>query len=333
MGGQSYSVRYGDLGPANFASTDTSGLAITSATGDTVLIGGMGNDSITSGTGNHLIYAHSGNDSIVINGSGNKTIDGSSGTDSLTINYSGITSLSSYTSTISGDYTVLTDASGNVIQYKNIESLTVGSYAYTNNTSSKYFYSASERAVYLYQGGTLSGSNFGSGPFFDLQGTSNNLRIVGSGAVDSVSMSGFSRTGTGAATGNVVISLGEGNDTITFAKLANGDSIDMGAGDDIVEVTVDAYQSPQTLANLNVSKLDGGAGSDTLSFTSTGFTTHTDGAVLRLTTGNATNFENLIGTYYADTIYGNDSSNYLYGYSGGGIGNDVIYGLGGNDFY
>lgn len=53
---------------------------------------------------------------------------------------------------------------------------------------------------------------------------------------------------------------------------------------------------------------------------------------MRLTTGNATNFENLIGTYYADTIYGNDSSNYLYGYSGGGIGNDVIYGLGGNDF-
>ena len=330
LGGQAYSVHYGDLGPVNFASTDTGGLVITSGVGDTALIGGMGNDSITSGNGSHLIYAHGGNDSILINGPGNKTIDGGSGVDSLTINYAGIAGLGSFVSTISGDYTVLTDSAGNVLQYKNIESLTVGSYAYTNNTSGKYFYSASEHAVYLYQGGTLS--SMMGGPLRDLEGTASNLHIIGSGSGDSISLSGMSRTGTGAATGNLVVALGMGNDAITFAKLANGDSVDMGAGDDIVEVTVDAYQSPQTLANINVSKLDGGSGSDTLSFTTTGFTSHADGAALRLTTGNATNFENLIGTYYADTIYGDSGSNYLYGYSGGGIGNDVIYGLGGNDF-
>jgi Ca2+-binding RTX toxin-like protein len=292
----------------------------------------MGNDTIVSGTGNHSIYAHAGNDNITVNGSGNKSIDGGSGTDSLTVSTAGITSLGSFVSTISGDYTVLTGSNGLAIQYKNIENLTVGSYAYTNNALAKYFYSADEHAVYLYQGGRMDGGMYSSSPLTDLQGTANNLRIVGSGAGDSISLSGISRTGTGAATGNLVISLGEGNDTLSFAKLSNSDSIDMGAGDDIVELTVDAYQSPQTLANINISKLDGGAGSDTLSFTTSAFTSHINGAALSLSTGNATNFENLIGTYYADTIYGDNNSNYLYGYSGGASSNDVIYGQGGNDF-
>ena len=74
-----------------------------------------------------------GDDAINIDASGNKTINGSAGTDTLTINYSGISNLGDFTVSASGDYTVLTDSSGNAIQYKNTEELTVGSIDYTNN--------------------------------------------------------------------------------------------------------------------------------------------------------------------------------------------------------
>ena len=63
-----------------------------------------------------------------------KVVDGSAGSDTLVINYSGISSLSDFTVSASGDYTVLTDSNGNTIQYKNIQELTVGSFDYINNT-------------------------------------------------------------------------------------------------------------------------------------------------------------------------------------------------------
>ncbi|NBT42609.1 MAG: hypothetical protein EBT20_19500, partial [Alphaproteobacteria bacterium] len=273
--------------------------------------------------------AHAGDDVITVDGSGTKTIDGGAGTDGLVINYTGINSLGSFTSTIDGDYTVLTDGLGNSVSYKNIEALTVGSYAYTNDTAAKSFYSSAEGAVYLYQGGNLSNS---SAPITDLQGSSNDLQIIGSGAADTVSIN-IARTGPlNAATGNFVISLGEGDDTLNGAVLENNDIVNLGAGNDLIEVIVDAYDAPQSLSNINVNTLDGGDGIDTLSFASSGFTSHSAGAALALDTGGATNFENVIGTYFADTISGDDKSNYLYGYSGSTDADDIIYGQGGNDF-
>ena len=76
-----------------------------------------------------------------------KVVDGGAGTDSLTINYSGISSLSNFTISESGDYVVLTDDSLNSVSYKNISSLTVGSYAYTNNTSANTFWNSSEYVI------------------------------------------------------------------------------------------------------------------------------------------------------------------------------------------
>ena len=328
-GGIDYSFSFDNLGVEDFASTDTNGFTIAGTSSDEILIGGAGGDTITTDVGSDAVYAHAGDDTITVDGGGIKTIDGGAGTDGLVINYTGINSLGSFTSTIDGDYTVLTDDLANSVSYKNIEALTVSSYAYTNDTEAKSFYSSTEGAVYLYQGGNLSNS---SAAITDLSGTSNDLKIVGSGAADTVSIN-VGRTGPlSVATGNFVISLGEGDDTLNGAVLENNDIVNLGSGNDLIEVIVDAYDAPQSLSNINVNTLDGGDGVDTLSFASSGFTSHSAGAALGLDTGGATNFENVIGTYFADTISGDDNSNYLYGYSGSTDADDVIYGQGGNDF-
>jgi Ca2+-binding RTX toxin-like protein len=98
-----------------------------------------------------------------------------------------------------------------------------------------------------------------------------------------------------------------------------------------IEIWSDTYGTP-TFSNLSLSNLDGGAGVDTLSF----MESHTDGAELTLTTGGATNFENLEGTLYrttgaGDTMRGDSTGNTLRGLTGsdtihGGSGDDVLYG-------
>ena len=83
-----------------------------------------------------------------------------------------------------------------------------------------------------------------------------------------------------------------------------------------------------SIANLNLTLFDGGAGSDTMAFEESG-TNDSSCACLRLTTGNATNFENIVGSNSAETIYGDANDNILTG----GRGNvaDTLYGYAGND--
>ena len=78
------------------------------------------------------------------------------------------------------DYLVLTDANGNAIQHKNMESLTVGSYSYTEDTSNDTFWNSTEKVVYMYDGGNTSSgelSGFTSSP-------SSNFSLMGSGGDD-----------------------------------------------------------------------------------------------------------------------------------------------------
>ena len=328
LGATSYSFVYGNLSATDFASTSTASQTLSGTSGNNTVIGGAGNDTITTGTGTDNIYGHGGDDAVTVDGSGNKTIDGGAGTDSLTINYSGISSLASFTTSNSGDYTVLTDSNGNVIQYKNIESLTVGSYAYTNDTSSKTFYSTSEKAVYMYAGSSMSSSH---AAFSAMYGNTNNWSITGSGLADSINFNLPRNPGAsgsdleGIVGGLLTINLGAGNDTISSAKLANGDSIDMGAGDDLVSPMFGADAGGvQTFANVSLAKLDGGAGTDTLSFNESA----NPPSEITLNTANAVNFENINGTGYAETITGDGNSNLLKGFGGA----DALNGAGGNDF-
>ena len=303
--------------------------------GNDRIVGGLGNDNISGGAGNDYILAQTGNDvistgtgtdevdaglgddAITIDGTGNKTIDGGAGTDSLTISVSGNANLGSYTFTTSGDYLVLTDSSSNAIQYKNVETLKVGDYTYIEDTSNDTYWNAAEKVLYMYDasgwGGTSSLSGFSA---------SANFGVVGSSGNDYMNLN-IDRSS--ALTGNMTISMGDGNDSLGAARFKNSDRIDMGAGDDSIGLYVTNSSGTPSYASLNMTKLDGGAGTDTLSFGNMG----TQGSIeLTLTHGGATNFENIDGTGGADIIRGDSNVNVLRG-SGGA---DTIYGGDGNDF-
>jgi Ca2+-binding RTX toxin-like protein len=305
----------------DFVSTATGNQSFTGTTGNDVFIGAAGVDTVTTNIGTDIVLTSLGNDAITVDGVGNKTIDGGAGTDSLTISVSGNTSLGSYTFSTSGDYLVLTDASSNAIQYKNIETLTVGSYTYSEVLDNgfevkKSLWNATEKVLYMYDGG-------GWGGIEDLSGfsASANFGVVGSTGVDYLNLN-IDRSSD--LTGNMTISMGDGNDSLGAAKLKNGDSIDMGAGDDSVGIMVTGSSGTPSYASLNITKLDGGAGSDTLSFGSMGSQGSTE---LTLTHGGATNFENITGTVGDNIIRGDAGANVLRG----NRSTDTIYGGDGND--
>ena len=120
--------------------------------------------------------------------------------------------------------------------------------------------------------------------------------------------------------------MGGGNDSIRSGLFINNDSVDMGAGDDTVGINNrgSTYHGGPVLSTLNMTKLDGGSGIDTLSVP------YNEGPSieLTLTLAGATNFENILGSGNAEVIRGDAGANVL---SGNG-GADTIYGGGGNDF-
>ena len=125
-------------------------------------------------------------------------------------------------------------------------------------------------------------------------------------------------------TGNWTIALGAGNDSILSARLKDADSIDMGEGNDFVYVMIDGNNGTPTLSAANISKLDGGSGTDLIAFTESG---GSNGQTLSLTTAGATNFENLLGSNYQETLQGDTNDNWIAGDGGA----DTLYGYAGND--
>jgi len=100
----------------------------------------------------------------------------------------------------------------------------------------------------------------------------------------------------------------------------------MGAGDDKVSLTnrASTYQGAPTLSALDMVKLDGGAGTDTLVLLN-----NSTSVELNLTFGGATNFENLWGSGTAEVLRGDADANLISGKGGadtmyGGSGNDVL---------
>jgi Ca2+-binding RTX toxin-like protein len=285
--------------------------------------------------GSFTINAQDGNDTITVgdkSGAFTDVIDGGSGTDSLSISFSGVASLGSFTSISfdsSSTFFKVVDTNGGTIQFKGIENLSVGDFAYTRvltsrNTQEQAFFNSTEKVVYLFNDGTTGGSL--ERTVFDTSGPAinvlpglnraDNITIVGSSGNDSMSLdinriSDFS--------GNLSLTMGSGNDTLNSARLQNGDSVDMGIGDDTVALIADQG----SIGILSLSKLDGGAGTDTLDFS----TLSDPGLTLSLKSAGATNFENIIGTSQRDVITGDAGANTLDGNSE----NDTIVGLGGND--
>ena len=253
---------------------------------------------------------------------------GGSGTDTLDIDYTGVDSLSDFTITYdsTNGYIVLTDANGGVIKFKNIENLTVGDYAYTRyqDRDDEYgdaYWNATEATLYLWDGNGRNNLSSVLDPDDReaLPGLTKtmNVTVHGSDAGDYFNLN-IDRVND--YTGNWTLNMGAGNDTFGAAALKNGDSVDMGAGDDEVALIINS--STPTVANLSLAKLDGGAGTDTLSFLN-----FTNTAEISLTTGGATNFENILGSGGAETIKGDNGDNILTGAGGA----DILYGYAGND--
>ena len=308
----------------DFVNTSTDAQTVNGTTGNDILIGGSGVDTFNTNTGVDTIYGHGGNDIINVTGAGSKVIDGGAGTDTVVVDYSGISNLGDFVVSMSGDYTVLTYSNSDTIQFKNVENLTVDSYAYTRDTDAKTYWNASEYKLYLYDGASVSSSDIKALGSF---AAATNLPIVGSTGNDTLNLN-LNRSSE--LSGNLTVTLGDGNDTINSGKLKNADSIDMGAGDDFVSVMFGADAGGvQTIANADLAKLDGGAGRDTISYIESA----NHAGAITLTTSGATNFENIIGTSSNNTITGDANSNYLAGSndSGSDSSANTLNGEGGDD--
>ena len=142
------------------------------------------------------------------------------------------------------------------------------------------------------------------------------LTVLGSDAADEIRLNQ-------SKIGSAVINSGDGDDLIIiFERGSETDVIDAGSGDDIVRVGTDFASDV----------LEGGDGSDTVSFRWYGFNA-SSGATFDLAT-HSTNFENIIGSYYDDILTGDNNANTITGdnaESQYGEGDDTISGLGGND--
>jgi len=158
---------------------------------------------------------------------------------------------------------------------------------------------------------------FSSGPFEDnFPGSYNySYRPLATAANDSVN--GTTGTTTVFNAQPDIVYAGEGNDTVflELAGLTSGSTIDGGEGIDTLQFLNSNFFSDHGLLSHNTFH----------------FFNFEAPEYLTLTTGNAVNFENLIGTKYDDHIVGDDGANELRGGAGsdkveGGVGDDVLYG-------
>ena len=316
--------------------------------GDDEILGQSGDDEIITGIGVDTVIASLGDDTITVDGTGIKTIDGGSGTDTLIINYSGISSVLDFEVSVEGDYTVLTDGSGNVVRYKNIENLTIGTVSYQG----------------IYEGAPLGGSvvlndsgnytdpvqwvvsddfnqlNFGnniiSSALYDSSGGVVQLYPFGEGAgshftLSSLSSFGYNGTAGLAITGTAL------NDLLSLTGVSQGMTVDAGAGRDIIRVTTlgahdvlggsgdDVIYASASLSSYT--RLDGGTGTDWLVIVSG----DTD-VSYTLNSSPTEGFENVRSGNGDDVLTGDDASNQLEGSGGsdqleGGAGDDVLYGF------
>ncbi|MEJ0038742.1 MAG: M10 family metallopeptidase C-terminal domain-containing protein [Gammaproteobacteria bacterium] len=158
---------------------------------------------------------------------------------------------------------------------------------------------------------TISNFEYLTGSSYDdtLTGTSGANVITGGDGNDSIVGGGGNDTlngGNGNDTiangaGNDTINGGDGNDTILYST--GDDTINGGNGTDAISYA-DAASAVTVFLSTTSAQNTGGGGTDTI-----------------------TNTENLTGSDYNDTLWGNSSANTILG----GDGNDTIKGAGGND--
>jgi len=287
------------------------------------LTGGTGNDNLTGDTGANILTGNDGDDTL-IGGGGADTLVGGIGTNTasyatagsgVSVNASAVSVVTDAGVTLAAGTGKGDDAEGDTLSgIQNLIGSDYNDFLVANSAGSRLF------------GGS------GNDTLVAGAGADN---LIGGGGVDTanyslsnaaVTIDLFNGTATGGyAAGDTLNAIqnlvGSGsNDTLTGDNLAN--SINGGNGDDIIE-------------GLGGSdKLDGGIGNDTVSYARSGdsVTVSLSVAGLQTSRGDASgdtlsNFENILGSDFDDTLTGNGSGNILTG----GAGNDILIGLGGAD--
>jgi Ca2+-binding RTX toxin-like protein len=301
------------------------------------------------------LYGHGGNDIFNITGkSGSFTdfIDGGAGTNTLSISYDGITGLSDFTigpiltpGADDGSVFTLTDQNGGVISFKNIlefgspygggywtGSITVQGNEYRYVSDMRY-----DKTPFSGSYGSLQAFAYNNGTVVDVvlpengkwygfsSGTRDGLTLAGTESFVITGSDGSESIG-GGEYGDVIYG-GKGNDYINGGDGA--DTIYAGEGDDVVytaleglteDVLIDGGAGNNTIAFYNFA----GANSGSQTFNAVSFNLSTD-------LGNATNFQNVVGSYGDDTLTGDSADNVIIGGDGadtlsGGAGNDSLYG-------
>ncbi len=355
---------------ADFSSTSTTPISFTEGGGNDIFVGGSGNDTVTLTAGSDEFYGHNGDDTVTINtksGVFADKINGGAGNDTLNIGYAGIASIASFAS-ISKDANgvlTLTDASGATVSMQNVEQLNINGIDYgdpswntqyppqsspssmqTTNFIFSNTYVGSTKHGVLYNVGDAGGSIVQRFLIYEDDPTKS-LTITGSIKDDSISLHGSGASNDwyqgsdnrvsdmGQQSGALILNAGAGDDYVYDYTPINADQINLGTGNDRIELRIkngDGSTYKPNYASLDLDTLDGGDGTDWLIFM------ETSSSDLTLTTGNASNFENLGGSSGNDTLKGDNNDNIIAGnystvmgetsYYGG---TDTIYGYGGND--
>ncbi|MBY0362246.1 MAG: cadherin domain-containing protein [Phreatobacter sp.] len=265
------------------------------------LDGGNGNDTIYGGEQRDSLIGGAGNDRL-FGGGGNDTINGGSGSDVL--------------SGGAGNDTFLFAAS----DFAAGESVDGGTGTDTirvsgSNTFSSGTVTSIEALTFAGAAtATLGASQIGSGFATSLAVTGDgsvNTIVVNLGASTSANLSSWTFSNWTSGSDKITIVGSSGNDTITGTS--RNDVIIGGAGADV---------------------LNGGAGADTLSYAGSNAGVSANLATGSVSGGHATgdtisNFENLAGSAFGDTLVGNDGFNGI----NGGRGDDTLTGGGGSDWF
>ncbi|HNP84196.1 MAG TPA: calcium-binding protein [Nitrospira sp.] len=293
------------------ASAATAAVTINLLAGNDAFTGSNFNDNVTAGDGNDTVEGRGGND-IMTGGAGTDTVTYAGATVAVTVNLAttaaqntvgaGTDTISAFENLTGSNYndTLTGDANANVIEGGNGNDIIkggagndsiqggVGNDTLVGETGTDTVtYAAATAAVTVNLAMTAAQNTVGAGT--DTISTFENL-----------TGSGYNDTLTGDANANT-IKGGAGNDTIQGG--AGNDILDGEAGTDTVTYAAATAAVTVNLATTTA-QATGSVGSDTI-----------------------TNFENLTGSGYNDTLRGNTANNTLVG----GNGNDILYGNSGND--
>lgn len=339
-----------------------------------VIEGDDSNNTISTGTGDDRVYGSKGND-IIDGGIGSNTLDYSRLSEAVSVNMvtrtvqkglsgtDNFTQFDRFVGTAYDDSFIVTAGVSAIDGGEGFDSLNFGtlSGSLTINLASGII--EGRNGTNLNYGSISVGgiekvsANTASGSYFVGSMTGSNEFIGGTG-VDIFRANGGSNiiTGGGGADWVEYISATQGVDVnLNQNGIGKGVSSNNGfGGQDILNGITHLRGSSYNDVLNGTGYLDGGAGNDTLNgnnsttayayygsvTTSRGITADLQAGITSQdgynTQDTLIGINNIIGTSYKDTIYGNDSNNLIYlglgdDYAYGSRGNDRLYGEGGTD--